>query len=64
MTTDANPKVSAPMRRCVLVARNPGQKVRWVAPSQQRHSEIIDATDNTNVVAATDGIPAPCVHNS
>lgn len=51
MTTDTNPKVSAPMRRCSLVARNPRHKVRWVTPYQQQHHEQTDESRTTNIVA-------------
>ena len=63
MTTDTNPRVSAPMRQCSLVARNPRHKVRWVAPSQQRHN-LTDETENTNTVAKADGTPAHSSRNS
>lgn len=58
MTTDTNPRVSAPMRKCSLVARNPGHKLRWTPPSQQEHHETTEQTANTNIVAQPDGTPA------
>ncbi len=51
MTTDTNPRVSAPMRKCSLVARNPRHKLRWTTPSQQQHHEPAEQTANTNIVA-------------
>ncbi len=58
MTTDTNPRVSAPMRRCSLVARNPRHKLRWTAPSQQQHHEPTSESGNANIVTQPDGTPA------
>ena len=57
-TTDTNPKVSAPMGRCELAARNPRHKVRWVAPSQQKSHDPTDDRENTDIVAASFGKPS------
>ena len=57
MTTDTDPRVSAPMRKCSLVARNPRHKLRWTAPSQQQHHETTSESGNANIVAQPDGTP-------
>lgn len=36
-TTDTTPKVTAPVSRVHLVARNPRHRIRWTTPSQQEH---------------------------
>ena len=58
MTADTNPRVSAPMSWCSLVARNPRHKLHWIAPSQQRHHEPTAESRTTNIVVQPDGRPA------
>ena len=51
MTTDTNPRVSAPMTKCALIAWNPRHKLRWTTPSQQQQQhESTEETENTNIV--------------
>ena len=64
ITTDTKPRLSAPMRKCALIARNPRLKLRWVAPSQQQHHESTEETDNTNIVAQTARTPTRGLPNS
>lgn len=58
ITTDTNQRVSAPMSRCSLVARNPRHKLRWIAPSQQRRHEPTAESRTTNIAVQPDGTPA------